>query len=532
MSVIARDNDVEDLISPGVASSLEQSHQSYLRKHFREILRDKWACEEPGHNFCLRGMDHIPLSEGKISQWVEEICRGEASCLNPPDVLIPSKSFDCNEIVPVDCGATDTYSNDEILIGPGYFCGVALERVGIRLLYGAKVLMMTYKLAMYRRKLNLCRRSYPSPQVFGIMIQESVELMRPCYPSDIQKRASNILRDASEISLTDKEERSGGNKHPKRPVLGMLGLAFGLFGNAVTEGHKMSTEIISSLYQSLMSAPLHIYYNEITSAFIKKISRYLNDSSNRYHKDVCWCLTQIVEKVCRLRRLSHHEFGVMRSFMEFLIQPPCNKYDLALISTKMQLCVPFLQQDSRLPSLPEVLMEIALDITVSDRSLPNFKKFVRSFDWRVDTTDIFHTDRIMLKDYTSEIDRIASFFVFYLRSSDISSQRGLKSIAFGSFTNTINIMIMLIAASPDVESSCTDIRAEKTIDALVDFISHFDALGLRPDDNYEDFSGFQTTSQCLLCLIATPFTGLSVSSNLYCLSLLREYQPVATSAFN
>jgi hypothetical protein len=71
-------------------------------------------------------------------------------------------------------------SSSSIEIGPGYYCGVGLERVGMKVLYMAK-------LTIYRK---IARRSYGDEDFhrflrkhvtlsrLGIIIQESIDLTR------------------------------------------------------------------------------------------------------------------------------------------------------------------------------------------------------------------------------------------------------------------------------------------------------------------------------------------------------------------
>jgi hypothetical protein len=67
-------------------------------------------------------------------------------------------------------------------IQPGYLCGLALERVGTRLLYGTRVFMLAAKLLHFNHRVtrgltgkttrNLTLRN------LGLIIQESIDILR------------------------------------------------------------------------------------------------------------------------------------------------------------------------------------------------------------------------------------------------------------------------------------------------------------------------------------------------------------------
>ena len=65
------------LVSPGVLSS-EQREPIIETERFRLKLRERWRCNEPGHDICYRAPkrnQHIPLSENDVEVWVEEWVR-------------------------------------------------------------------------------------------------------------------------------------------------------------------------------------------------------------------------------------------------------------------------------------------------------------------------------------------------------------------------------------------------------------------------------------------------------------------------
>jgi len=66
------------LVSPCVLSSEERKQivETGMREIFRLKLRERWRCDEPGHDVCYRPPkcnQHIPLSENDVDLWVDEL---------------------------------------------------------------------------------------------------------------------------------------------------------------------------------------------------------------------------------------------------------------------------------------------------------------------------------------------------------------------------------------------------------------------------------------------------------------------------
>ncbi|KAF8518860.1 hypothetical protein BU17DRAFT_66255 [Hysterangium stoloniferum] len=62
---------------PGVLSSeqWDQNVSTGMREIFRAKIRERWSCNETGHNLCYRAPDddhHIPLSLNDVEFWVDE----------------------------------------------------------------------------------------------------------------------------------------------------------------------------------------------------------------------------------------------------------------------------------------------------------------------------------------------------------------------------------------------------------------------------------------------------------------------------
>ncbi|KAF8511276.1 hypothetical protein BU17DRAFT_97379 [Hysterangium stoloniferum] len=216
----------------------------------------------------------------------------------------------------------------------------------------------------------------------------------------------------------------------------------------------------------------------------------------------------------------------------------------------MQLSMAWSKQDARFKILCDALLDVALDATVSARSLVQ-DNIYEVLDSRVDVMGAYFADGVMLRNSTDKINHIASCLVFHLRhvlrtplkihiltspspSSHISVPFDPWTV-LTSLADTIKILMKLIAASPDPECACTEIRAENAVNAFVELISHLDVLDLRRVSDYsEDFSHLETASHSLLLLIATPFTGRSVLCNSHCMSLLEKngWSKNAVSAYN
>ncbi|KAF8518859.1 hypothetical protein BU17DRAFT_90662 [Hysterangium stoloniferum] len=75
-------DELPPLRSPGVLSSeqWEQIVSTGMREILRGKLRERWSCNETGHNLCYRTPDddqHIPLSPNDVEVWVEELASNQ-----------------------------------------------------------------------------------------------------------------------------------------------------------------------------------------------------------------------------------------------------------------------------------------------------------------------------------------------------------------------------------------------------------------------------------------------------------------------
>ncbi|KAF8517675.1 hypothetical protein BU17DRAFT_91501 [Hysterangium stoloniferum] len=505
-------------VSPSAAviiadSQLSDQNITRAMKAYK-MLHEQWGCDEPGHDLCLQGAEyigHIQLSEEQISIWIGEICRGQATCHYPPDVFIVPDGSRSNRNANFDWGASGTDTDTEVEVGPGYFCGLALERVGRTILHHSKVSLFLAKLSLYRQIVNRWplyryRRLYkrPSAQSLGIILQETADLMRPSYPLYIRKQAFNVFggRTWSPIGYRDDDYI--------HIILEWLGLAF----RCSREDHG-SPEIMSALYQHLTSAPLHIHYDEVLSNFIVILCRYVS-SWERDYDSLPYTLTQIMVDLCHLRRLSFKELNAIHDYLESWLQQQSNSrwsYNRHgyFIRSQMEVSIPCSRQDARFHIISEALLDIALDTNIGATSRHGWLDY--SFRGKGRAVNTFFEDRVLLIDHAKKINRIASHI-------SIQPDQGLM---FSDLASTIKTIVSLIAASPDPEFSCRGIQAENVVNPFVNFFSHFDPLDFRdhPHD-FRDFSRLKSDSHSLLLLIANPFTGPSVLSNSHFMSILED----------
>ncbi|KAF8512739.1 hypothetical protein BU17DRAFT_95964 [Hysterangium stoloniferum] len=194
MDEITRTADVAGIpltISPSAAvtnANFRRGNDEIMRMmNAYDVLREQWSCDEPGHKLCLQGNEfvgHIQLSKEQISIWISKICRGQATCRYPPKVFIVPDGSGSNRNPNFDWGASETTIDTEAEIEPGYFCGLALERIGGIILYRSKVWLLCAKLLVYDRIVNRRHEvtggldTPPSTRKLGIILQETVDLMR------------------------------------------------------------------------------------------------------------------------------------------------------------------------------------------------------------------------------------------------------------------------------------------------------------------------------------------------------------------
>ncbi|KAF8518858.1 hypothetical protein BU17DRAFT_90661 [Hysterangium stoloniferum] len=336
------DDELPTLRSPDVLSSeqWDQIVTTDMREIFRAKLRERWSCNETGHNLCYRTPDddqHIPLSPNDVEVWVEELCEGETTYHEPPIVVtMPGRSTTSN-LGPylshdVDWGIMTRYyitSTSIEKISPSYYVGLALEiglaleRIGTRILYPAKKATLMARLTLYGRMMDFSsrdkvlnkflRKSASLPR-WGIVIQRSIDLSRPIYPLQIREQASRILGDfwlcCDEIQLRNNRDTM------TLKLIASLGRAFICCPGAQWwDRNNMPAAITSSLYNTLIELPLHTNLDNVSSIFIVKVAHYLSDPHNQ-HPLLIGALADVIENVCHVRQLSVEELIAIRAYFE------------------------------------------------------------------------------------------------------------------------------------------------------------------------------------------------------------------------
>ncbi|KAF8512997.1 hypothetical protein BU17DRAFT_95697 [Hysterangium stoloniferum] len=411
MDEITRTADVAALppmVSPSAAITIadfRQSNDDIVRiMNSYNMLLEQWGCDEPGHDICLQGKNyvgHIQLSKEQISIWIGEICRGQATRRDPPKVFIVPDGSGSKWSPDFYWGASETNAETEDEIEPGYLCGLALERLGRTILYHSKVSLLFAKLLFYKQIVGgLYKR--PSARMFGIILQETIDLIRPSYPNYIRDRASGIF---SRVSFLPDERWGNDYIHI---ILECLGGSFRWF---------QSPEIMSALYRNLTGASLHIHYEEVLSTFVVIIARYLTSLRGLFH--VCLhAFTFLAANLCHLRKLSFEELDAIHDYLETWLRKGFDSISscrggLYFANYQMKVSIPCSQQDARFHILSEALLDMALDTTIGTTLRDNdLKMFLQGGELAVYR---FFADRALLIDDVKKISRIAPFIAFYLR---------------------------------------------------------------------------------------------------------------------
>ncbi|KAF8488390.1 hypothetical protein BU17DRAFT_72802 [Hysterangium stoloniferum] len=100
--------------------------------------------------------DHISISRDALDSWVQQRFPDFATCVEPPPGLLESGVIeegmsDIERDAMTRWFAPVIRNPTEVEVGPGYICGLALERIGTKLLYGTKISILVGKCLYYTR---------------------------------------------------------------------------------------------------------------------------------------------------------------------------------------------------------------------------------------------------------------------------------------------------------------------------------------------------------------------------------------------
>ncbi|KAF8490592.1 hypothetical protein BU17DRAFT_104135 [Hysterangium stoloniferum] len=112
---------------------------------------------------CFPGISTDRSPRKSFSGYTPGTCRGFAACIEPPQGLLESSvieeglsDFESDAMTrwaePVIRNSTD------VEVGPGYFCGLALERIGTKLLYDTEMSIVIGKCLYYTRRVEEYQR--------------------------------------------------------------------------------------------------------------------------------------------------------------------------------------------------------------------------------------------------------------------------------------------------------------------------------------------------------------------------------------
>ncbi|KAF8527136.1 hypothetical protein BU17DRAFT_61771 [Hysterangium stoloniferum] len=465
---------LQPLVSPAVLRMERQEiDDTVTRERSRIKLRKRCSCLEHGHCLCYRAHDddqHIELSEEDVEVGVRN-----------------GRAIDCG------VGSSPDRSSSSLEISPGYYCGVGLETVGRTVLHNAKTAALMAKLMIYKRMVyghdrafkKLIRKHLTPPRL-GI---GDHRLNATTYPRQIRRQASlgsGRFWDSSVIRRRNEDHSA--------KLIAHLGSAFNLCpGARWYDRDRTSTAITSSLYNAVIKSPLHTKLNEVASAFILQIAGYLSCPC-RSRTYLLADLGYIVEQTCHrssLRLAVALNSGYNRTSRHHIISsgPPKPQQTKLLTST-------FLVWISYAASASLTFI-MDMDTTYSLwHGISGLKIFFGN--------STLHTHHIkQLNVVHSLIEPLLRLILTHPRPNVYLLWSGDK---------LIEVTLNLIAGSSDIESACSTVRNLDIISILPRLIPHCDTIRGSLNDKYlvSPLETLTLAAQSFLCVIATPFTGVSV----------------------
>ncbi|KAF8527152.1 hypothetical protein BU17DRAFT_82009 [Hysterangium stoloniferum] len=532
---------LQPLVSPAVLRMERQEiDDTGKREISRMKLRKRCSCLGHGHCLCYREHDddqHIELSEEDVEVGVEEWFQGEKNYHDAPNnIQIRESSTNAtSKISPyrrraIDwgVGSSPDSSSSSLEINPGYYCGVGLETVGRTVLHNAKTAALMAKLMVYKRMVHGHDRAFKklirkhlTLRRIGIVIQETIDLMRPTYPRQIRQQASLV----SELfwgSSVIRRRKEGDTAN----FMAYLAYAFYWCPGARWEDRdRPSTAITSSLYNAVIKSPLHTHLNEVASAFILQIAGYLS----------CPChsrtfllaeLGDIVEQTCHVRQLSVEELTAIRGCIEFWVQAHNYSHRRSLFGSPIPLLGCCMHEDSWFRDIAgDVLKVIVADTNHHIASLTLIMDMVTTYSllYGISELKTFFGNSTLHTHHIKQLNVVHSLIEPLLRL--ILTHPRPNVIILSSGENLIEVTLNLIAGSSDIESACSTVRNVDIITILPRLIPHCDTMRGSLNDKYlvSRLEALTLVAQSFLCVIATPFTDVCITSNSNSRSVLEDH---------
>ncbi|KAF8527147.1 hypothetical protein BU17DRAFT_81984 [Hysterangium stoloniferum] len=135
---------------------------------------------------------------------------------------------------------------------------------------------------------------------------------------------------------------------------------------------------------------------------------------------------------------------------------------------------------------------------------------------------LFH-DSSLRMDYINQFNVIYSLIEPLL--SPILTHKHPNTWLLGSGEDTIDVTLKVIAGSSDIESECTTVRNLDIITIVNRLLSRCDTMrgSINDQSTRIHLERLHLMGHSLRSVIATPFTGVSVTSNSNCTSVLKDH---------
>ncbi|KAF8527135.1 hypothetical protein BU17DRAFT_61770 [Hysterangium stoloniferum] len=224
---------------------------------------------------------------------------------------------------------------------------------------------------------------------------------------------------------------------------------------------RTSTAITSSLYNAVIKSPLHTNLNEVASAFILQIAGYLS----------CPC----------------HSRTYLLAELWYIVEQTCHRSSL-----RLEVAL----NSGYNPSLTLIM---DMDTTYS-----------YSLWYGISDLQPFFGNRTLHTHHIKQLNVVYSLIEPFLRLILTHPSPNLNLLWSGDIL--IEVTLNLIAGSSDIESACSTVRNLDIIAILPRLIPHCDTMrgSLNDKDLVSRLEALTLAAQSFLCVIATPFTGVSV----------------------